>query len=121
MSDTSNYYMSVTGKSRFIDINDVITAKTLISTQKVEYKVYSKSISHFFLQDNIMIALHPSDIVKKKPTCWLVYIYMYICTFSSFDLIKCKQYLYTLFIFFLINAVMHSWGLCILNECLIKI
>lgn len=92
--------MSVTGKSRFIDINDVITAKTLISTPKVEYKVYSKSISHFFLQDNIMIALHPSDIVKKNPTCWLVYIYMYICTFSSFDLIKCKQYLYTLFIVF---------------------
>lgn len=91
--------MSVTGKSRFIDINDVITAKTLISTPKVEYKVYSKSISHFFLQYNIMIALHPSDIVKKK-TSWLVYIHMYICTFSSFDLIKCKQYLYTLFIVF---------------------
>lgn len=73
--------MSVTGKSRFIDINDVITAKTLISTQKVEYKVYSKSISHFFLQDNIMIALHPSDIVKKKTNLLVsiyIHVYMYI-------------------------------------------
>lgn len=77
MSDTSIYYMSVTGKSRFIDINDVITAKTLISTQKVEYKVYSKSISHFFLQDNIMISLHPSDIVKK-PNNLLVSIYIHV-------------------------------------------
>lgn len=77
MSDTSNYYMSVTGKSRFIDINDVITAKTLISTQKVEYKVYSKSISHFFLQDTIMISLHPSDIVKK-PNNLLVSIYIHV-------------------------------------------
>lgn len=79
MSDTSNYYMSVTGKSRFIDINDVITAKTLISTPKVEYKVYSKSISHFFLQYNIMIALHPSDIVKKNFLVSIyTHVYMYI-------------------------------------------
>lgn len=73
--------MSVTGKSRFIDINDVITAKTLISTQKVEYKVYSKSISHFFLQDNIMISLNPSDIVKKTNNLLVsiyIHVYMYI-------------------------------------------